>query len=274
MENLNIENFNPTVADINTLVSRYEGLEIKGVDDKAGYVAVDAARKELKKVRVKITNTGKAMREEAVAFQKAVIAKEKELVALVEPTERALEAKQDAIDLEKEKLKRVALLPERHSRFEAIGYEATDEELLLLDDTQFETLFNQKNAEYLAEKERLIKLEQERIDAENRKLQEQQEAVERERLHQIQIEEAKKEAAKRATEEAERKAREEAERIEREAALKAKQEQEAQAKLEADKKYQNFLLKNGYTPETADDFYIDKLLSTVTIYKRLDSISI
>jgi len=59
-------------------------LKINGVDDKAGYELVKKARLDLKEKRVLITKTGKAMREQALSFQKAVISKEKELVAIVE----------------------------------------------------------------------------------------------------------------------------------------------------------------------------------------------
>ena len=78
MEKLDIEKFNPTKAEIVALAEKYKSLTIKGVDDKQGYALVDEARKELKKVRVKIAKDGKLLRSEAVDFQKAVIAKEKD----------------------------------------------------------------------------------------------------------------------------------------------------------------------------------------------------
>lgn len=274
MSELNLEKFNPTVAEIKAMVARYASLQIQGIDDKEGYFAVDTARKELKRVRVKITKTGKTMREEAVAFQKAVIAKEKELVELVEPTERELEAKQEAIDLEKEKLKRVSLLPERHARLVAVKYEATDDELLLLDETQFEALFNQKNAEYLAEKERVMLEEQARIEAEKKALQEQREEQEREARHQAELEQARKEAAERAVLEAERKARE----AEEAKALAEKQRIEAekaeQEKLEKQKRYTKFLSDNGYTEDTKQDFYIQRENNKVILFKKVAELKV
>ena len=274
METLNIEKFNPTVAEINALVSKYATLEIKSIDDKAGYIAVDTARKELKKVRVEITKTGKAMREEAVAFQKAVIAKEKELVELVEPTEKALEAKQDAIDLEKEKQKRIGLLPERKAKLETIGYEWGNIDLLALDDTQFDTLFNQKNAEYLAEKERLMREEQEKLEAEKRKIQEEKEAKEREARRQEELDLARKQAAEQAIKDAERKAKEEAEQKIREEEQKIAAEKAEQEKLEKQKKYQDFLKANGYTEETKGEFYIERSGNNIMLYKKVGEITI
>lgn len=157
METLNIEKFNPTKAEITALVDKYKGLTITGIDDKAGYEAVHKARMELKAVRVNITKTGKSMREEALKFQKDVIAKEKDLVEMVEPTERDLEAKQKAIDEEKEKIKRKAILPERKEKLDAIGVNYDDDSILLLDENQFTEYYNRMHTEYLEEKERQVR---------------------------------------------------------------------------------------------------------------------
>lgn len=52
----------------------------------------------LRTTRTNITNTGKAAREDATAFSKAVIAKEKELIAIIEPEEVRILALRDAFD--------------------------------------------------------------------------------------------------------------------------------------------------------------------------------
>lgn len=41
--NLQIENFNPTVAELTTLANRYNDLTIAGVDDKEGYEIVQGS---------------------------------------------------------------------------------------------------------------------------------------------------------------------------------------------------------------------------------------
>lgn len=274
MENLNIEKFNPTKAEIARLVSSYKSLEIKGIEDKPGYLAVDEARKELKKVRINIQKTGKSMREEAVKFQKDVIDKEKELVAMVEPTELELEEKQRIIDEEKEKIKRQKLLPERKEKLQAILIVVEDDFLLLMDETKFADFYNLKNAEFLTEKERQIKEAQNKIEIDKRKIEEEKLAQEREKQHQIDLINAREEAAAQAQKEAEFKAQREKEQVD----LKLKQEEESkrleQEELEKKKKYQDFLKKHGFTEETKDEFHIQRIGNNISLYKKVSEITI
>jgi hypothetical protein len=92
-EQLNIDLFNPTKADIIALVAECKGLEISGINDTAGYEKVKEAKNKLVHARGKIEKAGKAFRAKALAYQKAVIKLEDELVALIEPTEKELKAK-------------------------------------------------------------------------------------------------------------------------------------------------------------------------------------
>ena len=103
-----IEKFNPTKSELLLMADKYKNLTIKNIDDKEGYMAVYQARLELKKARVNLKKNGKAAREEALAYQKSVIALENELVGIIEPLEKDLEAKQAVIDKEIEKNKRKA----------------------------------------------------------------------------------------------------------------------------------------------------------------------
>lgn len=277
---LNIEKFNPTKAELLILADKAKWLEIKGVDDKEGYQAVHKQRIELKNARVEITKIGKALRADALAFQKAVIEKEKELVGIIEPAELELEAKQNAIDEEKERNKRVALLPERHQKLADINIAVPDDVLLGMDDNQFQEYLNNKHAEFLAEQARKQQEEQARIDAENKRIADEK-----------RLEEAKKEAAEKALQQAAKDAelaklkaeqekeaavKAERERIEKE--QKAKEEAEArkivqekaeQESLEKEKKYQEFLKDNGYTEETKQEFYIAKNGGVITLYKKV-----
>ncbi len=88
------------VADavIAQMAEKYLPLKIKGIDDKAGYQAVHEARMVVKNTRVKVEKHGKEMREDAVKYQKAVIAEEKRIVALMEPIENHLSAEEKVID--------------------------------------------------------------------------------------------------------------------------------------------------------------------------------
>lgn len=71
MENLNIEKFNPTKAEIARVVEESKALVIDGPKDVAGYKKVNEARIQLKQMRVRIQKTGKELRADAVAFQKS-----------------------------------------------------------------------------------------------------------------------------------------------------------------------------------------------------------
>lgn len=63
---------------------------ITEITNKAGREQCNSARMALKRVRVDIEKTGKAAREEAQAFSKAVIAEERRLISLTEPEETRL----------------------------------------------------------------------------------------------------------------------------------------------------------------------------------------
>lgn len=65
------------------------------ITNAAGKEECHAARMELKNTRVEIQRAGKIAREDATAFSKAVIAKEKELIDLISPEEDRLQGLQD-----------------------------------------------------------------------------------------------------------------------------------------------------------------------------------
>lgn len=76
-------------------------LTIKGIDDKAGYKAVDAMRKDMKATAVMVESKCKEEREEAVKTQKLWIAIEKKLSAPFREAEKKLTDMVKAIDAEK-----------------------------------------------------------------------------------------------------------------------------------------------------------------------------
>jgi hypothetical protein len=265
MSELNIEEFNPSIAEITLVVSKYKDLTIQGVNDTVGYSMIDTARKELKRIRIEITKRGKSMREEAILFQKAVIAKENQLIALVEPTERELEFKQKAIDDEKERIKRSVLRPERIAKLSTINLKVSEDWLDSLNDIEFQTFFNEKNTEYLAEKERKINEEQAKIDAEKLSLLEAQKAEEREKQRQKELEQAKIEAAEKSRIDTEN-------RLKREQEQKELAEKEEREKLEKEQRYTDFLAANNYIADGS--FMIDKQGSKITLYKKIAELNI
>lgn len=311
MENLNLEKFNPTKAELLVLADEGRKLTINGIEDKAGYDMVHSLRMELKSARVKITKTGKEAREEALAFQKKVIAYEKELIAIIEPIELDLKAKQDAVDQAIEVEKRRAKIPERQAILTPLGIIGNDE-LLLMDDVEFQKYVNQKTADYLADQQAQIKADQEAKEAKIKAAQDKLKAEQDALAESKRIEEAKKQAEKEAQEkalrdaelakikaeedkqaavEAERKKAEvekqriiyeqkqkELERLQAEekvradAEVKAVKEKAEQEALEKKKKYQNFLEKHSYKDD--DTFKIEKNGNKIILFKKVGEITI
>jgi len=303
MKNLNIEQFNPKKADIIALTEKFKDLEIQGIDDKQGYQAVHQARIELKNSRVAISKQGKNLRDGAIKFQREVIKVEKELVALIEPTETSLANKQKLIDEEKEQQKRIQLIPERREKLKEIDYKIDDIFLITMDNIQFQEFFNQQKEDYLFKQAEKIRIEQEKIDAEKLKIKQQQQnekirvqaqkEAQEQAIKDIEIAKLKAEEDKRqAIENEKRKAEEEKqqlidkqerkekertmleEKAKREADDKLKLEKEAQEKLEKQKKYQKFLQDNGYTEKNKDEFYIQRIDNKILLFKKINEIII
>ena len=219
--NKEVEIFKPGISALKELASKFKGLEIKGVDDEAGYKVVKDARKELGDIRIMITKFGKSKREEALAFQREVLRQEREHLEIITPLESELKSKIEAVDEEKKKAERIILLPSRKAMLGEIGAETTDEEILSLDEKQFSEMYTAKKMEH--------------FEAQERKRKEEEHA----KLRAEELEKAKEEAAKKATEEAERKSKEDLERVEREKQSeidKIKRDQEEKDRKEKEEK--------------------------------------
>ena len=292
---LNIEKFDPTTEQLTKMVKASQKIVVTDINDKEQIEVVRKTRIELKTARVAITKKGKEMREEALTFQKAVIAKEKELVAIIEPEELRLEAIEEEVKEKKLREERMALLPTRHEQLVAIGdgVTVTDEELLGMDTDAFTAHKNDRIAK---------KNEQERIamEAERQAIQAERDAIDREKEAQAREKKAREETQaeaerqlKLAKEESEmrvQREKEEADRRVKEAEARAKQEQkekeereareksEAEAKVKAEqealdkkKKYQAWLTKNEYNEAT---HYLRNENGTVTLYKIVSTYKI
>lgn len=289
-----LEKFDPTEAQLREMVSKTSGLTATDLKDKAQLEVVRKARIELKKTRVAIEKYGKGLREDALKFQKAVIAKEKDLIGIIEPEEDRLAA----IEEEAEKLaireERLEKLPQRKERLAALedGVEVSDEDLLLMDSTQFEAYYNSR----VADKNERVRLQQEADqrarDEEARKEQERKDAELREREEaaakkeqELKAEEARlaaekdaREREERAREEervaAEKRAQEAKEAEKRAAEEAARKEAEAKAKRERADKYKKFRSEHGWTEATKGDFY-EQVIGTegkdqkVVLYKKV-----
>lgn len=240
---MDLEKFNPTKAELQTLVDRYKNLTINGIEDKGGYATVNSARKDLKEKRVAITKLGKQLRDDANKFAKAVISKEKELVAIIEPLETKLSEQVAYID-------NVAKLPERQARLKEIEVVGNSSYINLLSDANFEKYFNTENAAYLAKKAEELRLAQAKLDEdkriaeaakEAREQAEKQAQIEKEKLEKkIQEINEAKETEQRAKEQQEREAKE----AEQQKIRDAEQQKIRDAKNKA---YQEWLAENNVT---------------------------
>lgn len=270
---LNVEKFDPTVAELKAIVAETASITATDLRDKSQLKVVKSTRIKLRDARIKITKTGKEMRDEANAYNKAVLAKEKELLAIVEPEEDRLKA----IEEEAERIvvmeARMVQLPIRRDALAQIGdgVEISDDEILAMDDTQF---VEYRNTRVTAK----IEAERVALEAEKHRLAREQE-----------LEEAKKQAAKEAEEkarrdaedriraaeqaqaDAERREKEAAERAERERQEAAEREEAEQARLEKEKGYNQWLKDNAFDEATmklitvADEVHMYKLVAT---YKK------
>jgi len=240
--------FDPTVEELNKIVEITKNINVSDLKDKKQLEIVKENRIALGKARINIAKAGKALRESAVKFQKDVIAKEKELIGIIEPEEdrlQLIEDKAKELAIREERLEKLPLRKERIEKLEIIDYVLkTDEELLLLDAVEFEAYFNSLVAyknEYTArkiEQERLATEERTRKEreAENKKMLEEQEIKMKkiqEENEKIRLEQQKREAELLARE---NKIKEEKERIEREKQIK---EAEEKAKKETEERLKN-----------------------------------
>lgn len=153
MNNDQLEQFNPTVAELQTLKQKYQKLEINGVEDKAGYAIVNEARKDLKAKRISITKLGKDLRDDANRFAKAVIEREKELIAIIEPLEVKLQEQIISVD-------NVVKTPERVQRLLELGIVGDIGLIKTMNDLSFNKYFNEMHTNHLNKKAEELRLQE------------------------------------------------------------------------------------------------------------------
>lgn len=286
---LSIDKFEPTQAQLSKLAEDAQDALTLDLSDKTQLDLFKSRKKSLQQARLDITRTGKSLREEALAFQKSVIAKEKEYLALITPMEQKLDEKMDAFKQATIREERMAELPERKKMLEEVQCtDTTDDELLDMDHDQFVAFLNEKKAEHLdrmmaeqREREEEARRAEELKAAEQRAAQEAEDRAKREAEAKLAEEQAARERAERELQEEkerqqrerveaeERKKREEEERAEAE--RKAKEEEEERKKAEAQNvKFMAWLEKNT---SDKDAEYLQERPSpnTVKLYKLIDT---
>lgn len=202
--------FNLSDAAIAKMEAEYMPLRINGIEDKQGYNAVRTARLLVKGKRVEIEKTRKVLKEDSLAFGRAVDTEAKRITAKLETIETHLEKQESAIDEEKERLKaeterqrqekinhRINVLLSRKMIYTGTGYGYADKHFIF--NSQVEQFSDEEFANFCitvdedvkedeakaAEEERLRKEEEERkakAEEEARLKREAEEQAERERL--------------------------------------------------------------------------------------------
>lgn len=233
-----------------------ESGRITEITNTAGYQECHARRMVLKSTRIEIQKTGKDARDDAVKYQKAIIAKEKELIDIIEPEERRLQDLQDAVDQAKEREKqakeqaerdRVAAINDRFVELRGLPLKAVnaaaDDILLVIEEAEAvdpETFPEDMRPAAVYEKRLAITALRAALD---RRIAEDAEAVkiqaEREELERLRAEAdaVRAEAARMAAEQADRERLANEDRIRQEAseaAEKASAHQIADAKRQAE----------------------------------------
>lgn len=285
-EELNIEKFNPTVAELMEKVEATRKITAEDLTDKKQLDIVKRARIDLRNARTSIEKAGKELRADALKFQRAVIAKEDELIGIIKPEEERLKGiEEEAEHLALMKV-RQAQLPERKERLMKLGIgdePVGDDFLLAMDSVQFETYYNEQVAIKNERDRQEIQRKQDEEDKENARIKAEQDAREEKlRAKEAKIAEDKRKLEEEArAQEREEKARqdertrlqnEENERKEREKLEKeeeARKAAEEKKKLERAKKYLKFLADNGYTKENANEFKVENIGSEVVLWKKI-----
>lgn len=286
---LNIEAFDPTEAELTSIVA-----ETKKVTEESGMELVKETRTKLVKARRRIEVTGKAMRDDANKFAKAVIAREKELVSIIEPEELRLKEIEAEVERRAVLEARKQALPVRIAALESIGdnVEYSEDMLLEMDDNAFTlykaeriTAWQEKETARLAEEQRKIDEEKARIareqeleeakkragaEAEERAKREADERVRRAEQAQADAERKVKEAEERA----EREKKEAVEREERERVEAEKKEAAERKRLEKMAKYRTFRAESGWTEETKADYREENTGTEIVLWKKVGTFTL
>lgn len=305
MKDSDLDQFDPTREALAQMVEATKGITAEDLEDKKQLEVVRRARIDLKNARVSIEKKGKELREDATKFAKAVIAKENELIGIIEPEEDRLKAIEEAAETLKQRRLREAQLPYRRDRLAEIGddVEVSDETLNGMENVDFSEYLNRrvaaKNQRDREESERLsaerdaaakaeadrvkaeqdaeaarLKAESDRIEAARLAVEAEKERIAREEEAKRREEAAREDERRRAAEEAERKERE---RIEAEAAAKKaaqKAAAEEKAKIQRQERYRAFRKELGWTEATKASWKEEVVGNEVILWKKAGSFQV
>ncbi len=271
--------FDPTVDTLHKIIEKTSKITATDLSDEAQLAVVKENRIQLRDARITIEKQGKSMREDALKYQKDVIAREKELLAIILPEEDRLADIEHEAKAIKTRAARMELLPMRRQELSAIGIsDIGDEALLDLDNDQFSEFLNKCKADFLDKQMAEVNAEKARLADEARLAQVRKDAevaernrVEAEAQRKVDAAKAESDRVIRQTheKEAQRKAQEEA--AKREAEVREQEAKDKQSKLEKQKKYKAWLEKIGYTETEHGSWYFATKDDVTSAYKLISS---
>lgn len=285
MEENEIIKFDYTAQQLKDIVAETSSIVTVDIDNKEELAIVKKNKLSLGKIRNALKEFGKSKRDYFNEMSKKIIAREKELVAIVEEEEDRLDVFLEEAKQKQELADRILVLPDRKEQLSKIedGIEVTDGFILSLNAGEFIEYVNNRKTEYLNAKELKLNEEKAKIErdtelreAEKKARLEAEEQAKREiELSKQKAELDKQEALRKAEVEKQEiideNNRKEKERLEAEEKKKAdelekvKIEKDNQDKLESQKKYQKFLKDNNYNEN--EDYLLNKENKVVLMRK-------
>jgi hypothetical protein len=160
-----IKDFESRKVDLTALKERVEGLDITDIADKAALKTLSDGRKEVKSARVAIEKEAKSMRDPLTEKNRFISKKEKELIDIIEPTEKKLLEKEDWVKAEEEKIRQAEVqkkqerLQTRVDRLAEYGFELDLTLLAGIDDEQFEKTVESARGKWQIEQDALAEKE-------------------------------------------------------------------------------------------------------------------
>lgn len=253
---LNLDSFSPKQAELIALADELSpSLDIV-ISDKKTYDQVHSAQMKLADARIVTEKQGKALRENAISFQRQVLEREKELLSPLLPIEEALKAKKKAYNDEQDRIKqeevnrKERILNDRIAQLAQYNFTPNIITLRDLSNELFGKLLDDAKASF--EEAEIVRKAQEESDrvareqflADQKKFEDEKQAFEEEqriaRQKQIDIdnEAVQKQRLESARLQGIKDAEEKAKRDKLQEEINAREEQ---ARLEKKKKYQAFL---------------------------------
>lgn len=230
-----LESFEQRKSELIELKEEADGLKIESIEDKETINQVSVIRKKLKSARVEIAKEGKLMRDPLTTISRIISDKEKELIAIIEPTEKGLQDQEKWVEEEKEKI-RLAEIAKEEARIQArinslaqYGFEIDYSDIKSMSDETFEKYVDAAKVQF--EKDQTEKAEAERLRLEQEAKEKEEREAERLRIEaerkELELLREKQAEAQRIIDEQSRKIEAETKRIadEKDAIERAKQKE-------------------------------------------------